>query len=372
MINKYLFVILLLSITAISCNSENKEDQTGRFTDQEVVFTNGANELHGTLTIPAGDGPFPAVLLITGSGLQNRDEEITGFKPFKVIAEKLAQNGIAVLRYDDRGFGKSKGEAKTATTRDFADDAAAGIKFLKSRPEIDKNKVGAFGHSEGGAIVAMLGADPVVAPAFCIMMAGPAVRGDTIINSQLISINRAQGVKEADLATIIDFQNKVYNYVRNYDLEKDSLKLNELHKELIDFQTKAVEYLPESMKKSVKNPAVYGRFLADNALKQLLSPWFKYFISCNPSDWLVKVKVPVLALFGGKDIQVPAALNIPALKESMAKAGNNDCTIELLPDANHLFQKANTGQVEEYSTLKKEFCDKFLDIIADWVKEKTK
>jgi pimeloyl-ACP methyl ester carboxylesterase len=368
--NKAAFLLFLMAFSIISCNSQDKDTTNKKFTEEEVLFRNGRNELHGTLTIPKGEAPFAAVILVTGSGLQNRDEEIFGFKPFKIIAEKLSENGIAVLRYDDRGAGKSRGEARTATTRDFAMDAAEGIKYLKSRKEIDKNKVGILGHSEGGIIAAMLGADENIAPAFCILMAGTSVPGDTIINYQIISMNKAQGVDEKEIPWIIDFQNKIYGYIRKFDLEQDTAMQVELEKVLLDFNMKAIEIIPEKDKKFITDKEKFVQFRTSQSMVQILSPWFKFFISYDPAQDLRKVKVPILAIFGEKDMQVPPGLNVPALKKAVEVSGNNDVSIKILPDANHLFQKAGSGQASEYPTLKKEFVDGFLDLIVDWVKEK--
>lgn len=362
---------IFFTIAVISCYCEEKGGNSAKFSEEEVIFLNGANELHGTLTLPKGVENFPAVILVTGSGLQNRDEDIFGFKIFKIIAEKLSENGIAVLRYDDRGYGKSRGEAKTATTKDFAMDAAAGIKYLKSRKEINKDKVGIFGHSEGGIIAAMLAADAGVSPAFCIMMAGTAVPGDTIINFQIISMNKAQGVDESEIPWIIDFQNRVYNYIKNYDLPTDTAAMKRLEAELLEFNIKAIDLLPDSIRKNVTDKEKYARFRVTQSLGQITSPWFKFFISYDPAEALRQVKAPLLAIFGKKDMQVPPDMNIPALKEAVKVSANKDVTIEVFPDANHLFQKANTGQATEYYLLKKEFCDGFLNLIVKWIKKRT-
>jgi len=297
--------------------------------------------LAGTLTKPKGAGPFPAVLLITGSGAQNRDEELMGHKPFLVLADYLTRRGIAVLRVDDRGTAESTGNFKTATTQDFATDTMAGVRYLLGRPEIDKKRIGLIGHSEGGVIAPMV-AVKMPEVAFIVMLAGSGVSGAQVIEDQVYQGNLLAGISPEAAAQNREFEHKILNIVMSdADPEKKILALAE------------------------GNPA-----LQDNLKRQIpamRSPWYLYFLAYDPRPTLEKVKCPVLALNGSKDSQVSPELNLPAIEAALKKGGNRDATVQLVPGVNHLFQNAKTGAVSEYREIEETMSPKVLETIAAWI-----
>jgi pimeloyl-ACP methyl ester carboxylesterase len=299
--------------------------------------------LAATLTLPPGKGPFPAVVLITGSGPQDRDESLLGHKPFLVLADYLTRHGIAVLRADDRGTAKSTGNFATATTADFAPDTEAGIAYLKTRPEINHHKTGLIGHSEGGIIAPMIAArNPDVA--FIVMMAGSGVPGDEILVAQVQAIAEAsgqshekavkQGAKEREILTLIE-------------TEKDPAALE------------------KELKEKLAGEAPESQIAAQ--IKTLTSPWFRYFIAYDPAIALRKVTCPVLALNGEKDTQVPPQQNLPAIRKAMEQAGNKHFEADELPGLNHLFQTAKTGSPNEYLQIEETISPVVLDKISTWI-----
>jgi uncharacterized protein len=351
---KYLFLFVLLLLSCVAVHSDNN------FADNEVVFYNDTIKLAGTLSIPLGEGPFPGIVLITGSGPQNRDEEVFGFKVFKNIAEFLANNGIAVLRFDDRGVGKSEGDHNSANSQDFADDAIAAFKFLKEQDGINKSKCGFLGHSEGG-IIATLAYKKLSDINFIVFMAATAISGDKIINYQIATINKNAGKTDEEIAEILAVQNLVYEEIRS---DSDFSKAEQA---VIDLTLKQVENMTDEEKEFITDPLQYAEYQAKIAIYSAKSPWFKYFITYDPGPDIETIKCPVLILFGGKDMQVPVSLNQEPMESALMKDGIKNFETYIFPDANHLFQKADTGLANEYSTLEKKFIDVFLKTIADWI-----
>lgn len=329
------------------------------YISEDLVFTNTIDNisLSGTLTLPQGKGIFPVVILISGSGPQNRDEEVMGHKPFLVLADNLTREGIAVLRFDDRGVASSKGDFSKATSEDFARDVEAAINYLKTRKEIDTKHLGLMGHSEGGMIAPMIAAksDDVK---FIILLAGPGVKGRTILNLQTAKISRANGSDEASINSTIDLNNQIFDV-----LEKQ--KDNEIAgKEIKEILIKSMSEIP--LDKQPKQEDIDREI--DQKTKTLTSPWYRYFISCDPSIALEKVKCPVLALNGDKDLQVPSIENLAAIKLALDKAGNKKVTIVELKDKNHLFQTSLTGNISEYSTIEETFSPEVMTIISTFIK----
>ncbi|MEC9488925.1 MAG: alpha/beta hydrolase, partial [Halanaerobium sp.] len=304
----------------------------------EVTYLNEEDDvkLAGTLTVPDGDGPFPAVLLITGSGSQDRDETLLGHKPFKVIADFLTRKGIAVLRADDRGVGGSTGNPATVTTADLARDALAGVAFLKTRLEIAREEIGLIGHSEGGMIAPMVAVESEDV-AFIILLAGPGLPGDEVIMYQVEAIARTGEITEAALEQSLTEQRKILDIVIN--VKDDQEAARKIRTILED----AVNNMSESDREAVIN--AYGSL--DNYYQQtvnsLLLPWYRFFISYDPRPTLSRVKCPVLAINGSKDLQVAAEPNLTAIKEALQEAGNDQVTVKELPGLNHLFQHSETG-----------------------------
>lgn len=297
-------------------------------------------QLAGTLTVPEGAGPFPAVLLITGSGQQDRDETVFGHKPFLVLADALTRRGVAVLRVDDRGVGGSTGSPATATSADFAVDAGASFAFLEARPDIDPERVGLIGHSEGGTIAPLVAqADPRAA--FIVMIAGPAVSGGDLLVEQSRATLQASGAAPAALEGTVALQGRVMAAVA-------------AHAESAEAVTGAVNpILAEAGLSEAQRQA---------SAAQLSAPWTRWFIAHDPQPSLAALHIPVLAVYGGKDTQVPARVNADALRTVLPSA-----EIVVLPNLNHLMQPAGTGLVAEYQTIETTFDPAALTAIVDWV-----
>ena len=330
---------------------------------EEVVFENkSANiNLAGTLSLPTKEGVFPAVILISGSGAQNRDEELLGHKPFLVIADYLTKNGIAVLRFDDRGTAMSKGNYVTATTLDFATDVEAAVLYLQTRNEIDQKKIGLIGHSEGGMIA------PIVASksknvSFIILLAGTGIPGDELLLLQQELIGRASGISENDLTKIKLSNSEIFNIVNK------ATNPDQMRKDITDQINKSIKSDPES---KIPEGISESDFI-DIQVSQLLSPWMQFFIKYNPALALEKVKCPVLALNGDKDMQVPSKVNLDAINNALVKGGNKKVTSKELPNLNHLFQECKTGAPQEYSEIEQTFSPLALTEIVNWIQIQTK
>ncbi len=354
------------SLTPGALTADPPDDTTAPpYRSEEVTFKNGDGVLAGTLTLPEGTGPHPAVVLVTGSGPQNRDEEIFGFKPFKIIADHLTRAGIAVLRYDDRGVGGSTGASPDQTTNDFAADAITAVSTLADRPDIDAARIGILGHSEGG-IVAPIAATKSDRVSFIVLLAGTAWPGDTIIMSQIETLMRAGGADSTTIVRTLTTQRMLYVALRtNTGWDDVRTRMRE------DMLTN-LDSMPAEARAMITNvdSTVDGRI--EMQLSSTRTGWFRHFIDFDPATVLRAVRVPVLALFGEKDVQVPAKMNMQRMKEAFKKGGVRDFTIKVIPSANHLFQVAEKGTVDEYATLPKRFAPGVLETISGWILEKTK
>jgi pimeloyl-ACP methyl ester carboxylesterase len=312
------------------------------YRSEEVVIptpTPGV-QLAGTLTVPEGAGPFPAVLLITGSGQQDRDETVFDHKPFLVLADALTRRGVAVLRVDDRGVGGSTGPVATATSADFAVDAGAAFAFLGGRPEIARERIGLIGHSEGGTIAPLVAeAHPNVA--FIVMIAGPAVSGEDLLVEQSRAIQQASGLPPAVIEGNVATQARVMRAVAE-------------HADSAEATVAAVT--------PILTEAGLPVAQAEAGAAQLGAPWIRWFVAHDPQPSLRGLHIPVLAIYGGKDVQVPAEQNATALRAVMPSA-----EIVVLPNLNHLMQPAGTGLVTEYRTIETTLDPEALKTIVDWV-----
>ena len=320
---------------------------------EEVTFENGEVTLAGTLTLPTGDGPFPAAILVSGSGPQDRNEEIFEHKPFMVLADHLTRAGIAVLRYDDRGVGQSTGNFDPATSEDFMGDALAAVRFLEEDARFHKNKIGIIGHSEGGMIAPMAAARSKKV-AFIVLMAGTGVPGDQILVRQLGLISEAAGAPAETVAAIQAEQKKALELVV---ADADPETVRDQARKLVLSQIGDLEN--EGMEAAV-----------DQMVDRLQSPWFRFFLAYDPRQDFRTLKIPVLALGGEKDLQVDPKQNLPEIEKALQEAKNNDFTIVELPSLNHLFQKAESGLVQEYYTLTETVNPAALDTIRDWIVER--
>ena len=353
------------ALTPGALTQEEPDDTTAPpYRSEEVTFKNGDGVLAGTLTLPDGKGPHPAVVLVTGSGAQNRDEEIFGFKPFKIIADHLTRAGIAVLRYDDRGVGGSTGASPDQTTNDFAADALAAVTTLADRPDIDAGRIGILGHSEGGIVAPIAAMMPQVS--FIVMLAGPAWPGDTIVMSQIETLMRAAGADSATITRTLATQRLLYRALRtNTGWDEVRARMHE------DMRTN-LDSMPAEARAMITNVDSTVDARIEMQLSSTRTGWFRHFIDFDPFGVLRALRVPVLALFGEKDVQVPAKMNMQRMKEAFKSGGVRDFTIKVIPSANHLFQVADKGTVDEYATLPKRFAPGVLETISGWILEKTK
>jgi pimeloyl-ACP methyl ester carboxylesterase len=326
----------------------------------EISYQNktGGVTLAGTLTEPEGPGPFPALILISGSGAQDRDETIFEHKPFLVLADTLTRRGIAVLRLDDRGVGGSTGSTSSSTSDDFAGDVLAGMAFLRTRSELDPRRIGLMGHSEGGIIAPMVAArSPDVA--FIVLMAGTGLPGEEILYLQGRAILKAMGADEKALKQQLDLQKRLFEIVKTEKDEKTA------ETRMRDVAKAAVDSLPEDQRKALGN----ANALIAAQLKMVRSPWFRYFLTYDPRPTLTKVHCPVLALIGEKDLQVPPRENLSQIESTLKTAGNNRVTVKELPGLNHLFQTCKTGAPSEYAQIEQTIDPGALAVIADWISQ---
>jgi fermentation-respiration switch protein FrsA (DUF1100 family) len=332
------------------------------YKSEDVKFENKTDSvtLAGTLTFPEAGSNFPAVVLITGSGPQNRNEELLGHKPFLIISDYLTRNGFAVLRFDDRGTAESTGDFAKATSKDFAKDVLGAIDYLKGRSEINHSKIGLIGHSEGGLIAPMVSVQSKDV-AFIVLMAGPGLSGDSILILQSKLIQKAEGTPEEEIQKALKEQREIYSMiVKSNDNEGLKIQLREkLNAEYVAMSAEEKSKLGE--------PEVY----LNMQIKTLTSPWFEYFLKYNPLPMLEKVKCPVLAINGEKDLQVPPKQDLSAIESALKMGGNKNFETKMLPGLNHLFQTSATGAVSEYGAIEETISPLALETILNWLKKIT-
>jgi pimeloyl-ACP methyl ester carboxylesterase len=359
-----------LALEKVAKAKETRRPQTPKkpypYDEIEVAYENkkGGVKLAGTLTVPRSGGPFPAVLLITGSGPQDRDETIFGHKPFLVLADYLSRRGIAVLRVDDRGVGGSTGKTSESTSADFAGDVHAGVEFLKGRKEINASQIGLIGHSEGG-IIAPLVASRSKDVAFIVLLAGTGLPGDEILYLQGAAILKANGADAEMLAKQKAIQTRMFAIVRE---EKDRAAAEKKLRAALD------EIVSKMSKEEKKQglESLGGPSAMEGQVQMVLTPWFRHFLDYDPRPALRKVSCPVLALNGEKDVQVPAEVNLKAIAAALKEAGNKDVTTVQLPNLNHLFQTCKTGSVTEYAAIEETLAPVALETIANWITKRTR
>ena len=329
---------------------------------EDVVFENKSAKINlaGTLSLPKKDGQFPVVVLITGSGPQNRDEELLGHKPFLVLADHLTKNGIGVLRFDDRGVAQSKGDFKTATSADFATDVEAAVNYLMTRNNVDKKHIGLVGHSEGGAIAPMVAAKSKDVN-FIVLLAGTGISGDKLLLLQKELIERAMGASDADI------QKGQKINAGAFEIIKKAQSTEGGKQGLSDYFKKMLAENP-----NLKPKEMSVETFLETQIAPFASPWMQYFIKYDPSLILKNVKCPVLALNGSKDLQVPSKVNLAAIKNGLEKSGNKNVTIKELPNLNHLFQECTTGSPEEYAKIEQTFSPMALNEVSNWILKQVK
>lgn len=333
---------------------------------EEVTFENSVDDvtLAGTFTRPKTGGPHPAVVLISGSGPQDRDEAIMGHRPFAVLADHLTREKIAVLRFDDRGVGKSTGKFVDATHDDFVADVLAAVDWLKARPNVDGKRIGLVGHSEGGVFAPLAAVKQPDDIAFIVLMAGVGVPMNQLMVRQGQDVGRAMGMSEELLAQGAKLQKEMFRLINSdlYDTNKDELK-----RILHDNSQRYYAELTEEQRQTLGvNDA-----LIEAQIKMMETPWFLEFMRYDPEPILTQIRCPVLAINGEKDMQVAADENLSGIRKALEAGGNRDVHVVELPGLNHLFQTCTTGAIAEYSRIEETFAPIALKTISDWIRQHT-
>ncbi len=329
------------------------------YDEEEVKYSNLTADvtLAGTLTLPSSGKPSPAVLLIAGSGPNDRNETVFGHKPFLVLADHLTKQGFAVLRVDKRGVGQSTGNYDVSTSEDFAADVLTGVEYLKTRKEVDAEQIGLIGHSEGGLIA------PVIAVksndvAFIVLMAGAGVTGEATLYAQEALISRAMGVTEEQISHQLDLQKQVLSVIKN---ESDLEKAEKLLREIV---AKQLANLPKEEQQTSADAM-------EAQIKRCNSKWFRYFLTYDPITSLKHLKIPVLVINGELDSQVPPKQNLPVIAKILEEAGNRNYRIIEFPKLNHLFQTCESGSILEYGKIEETIAPVVLDALSGWILEIT-
>lgn len=316
----------------------------------EVRFENGDISLAGTLVVPEGEGPFPAVVFTSGSGSQDRNETIVGHKPFLVLSDAFALAGVASLRFDDRGVGGSTGDPTGATTADLATDTAAAVRFLAADNRFDS--IGIVGHSEGGVIGPMV-ANDLAEVGSVVLLAGPGLPGLEVLLRQTEDLMRAEGAPEADITWQLAWRREIM------EVSASSASSEEAAAAIREIVSAALEDRPAGVSETIDVS------MADQFVTAFTDPWMRFFLAYDPAPALEDLDIPALALIGSLDLQVSAEKNIPALEAALA--GNDDATVSELEGLNHLFQSAETGAVSEYARIEETFSPETIDLITSWI-----
>jgi pimeloyl-ACP methyl ester carboxylesterase len=334
---------LLALVFAVSLVCQGQEESVTYANPDAAGVT-----LAGTLTKPASGGPFPAILLIAGPGPMDRDETIAGHKPFQVLADYLTRQGLAVLRVDKRGVGKSTGQFEQATTQDFASDAEAGVRYLMTRSDVDSKRIGLLGHGEGGLVAPMV-AVKMPQIAFLVLIGAPGVNGEQILLEQTERSEKAAHIPEEQISADKEIGSMLYKMVREGKTPAQlSATLNSLPE---DERVFAAHWQPQ--------------------VQRMNSPWLHWFLSYDPAKVLQQVKCPALAIDGEKDMQLNPERNLNAIKAALARGGNHDVTVHLFPGLNYLLQPAKTGLGWEYETIKETIAPDALNLIGNWIAQHT-
>ncbi|MBN1434609.1 alpha/beta hydrolase [Candidatus Fermentibacterales bacterium] len=333
------------------------------YASRDVIIEGAGFQLAGTLTLPEGAGPFPGVILLTGSGAQNRDEAVFGFRVFGVLADHLTRSGVAVLRCDDRGVGGSTGGGVPVTDSLFAADASLMLDYMLADSSIASGKVGVLGHSEGSNTAFMLAAERPEDVAFVVSMAGPSISGYDVLLSQIAKLSELAGLSEEQTAERLESQRAIMDMVLGgQDLSGlDSLFRTQMMQELQDLPPEQIEALGEDLDDYIDSAV-------EQSIAEISSPWFLRFLSRDPALDISRVACPVLALYGSLDCQVTIDANAGPME--LALTGNPDHAVIVVEGANHLFQEAVAGSVEEYAALESHFIRGFPETICQWIAER--
>lgn len=323
--------------------------------EEEVVFNNKEAKvsLAGTLTLPNKNGKFPVVILISGSGPQDRDESFMGHKPFLVLSDHLTKQGIGVLRFDDRGHGKSTGDFGNATTEDFSKDVLSAITYLKTRKDIDAKKIGLIGHSEGG-IIASLVANNSKDVAFMVLLASTGISGTEL------SVMQSKTLRQFPVKDELAYEKNTRKAITIVTSNKSN---TEIKRELTTHYNNFIRPILTSL----NVPEEKINLFIKSQLKTSLKPWSRYFLQYNPADEIEKLKIPVLSLNGSKDTQVNAKINQEGIRKALIKGGNKAYKIVELENLNHFFQECETGKMNEYRKIEQTISPKVLELVSSWV-----
>lgn len=336
------------------------------YKSENVLYSNENNSIRygATITMPFGEGPFPAVVLITGSGQQNRDEEIAEHKPFAVIADFLTRNGFAVLRVDDRGMGQTTGDVFSATTLDFANDINTALNYLLSRNEIDKGRLGLIGHSEGGMIAPMLASKRKDISAI-VLLAAPGRNNMDLLIEQNEAIQKANGIPETYVKEYIDLYSSLLLLIRNTtDMKITRNAITDTVDSWLKKTSKDIIIATTGINDDQKRIRYIDGMVAVSG-----SPWFQYFLRYNPQDYLEKLRCNVFALNGKKDIQIISKSNLSGIGEALKRSEAKHYKIKEYEELNHLFQKCKACTINEYGVLEETFSVEALNDISIWLKE---
>jgi len=355
-------VVLKRLKQSIKINRPQEPQRPYPYIEEEVTYKNkeAGIQLAGTLTLPGSEGPFPAVILISGSGTQDRDETILNHKPFLVLSDYLTRLGIAVLRVDDRGIGGSTGGSPNDTSEDFAGDVLSGLEFLKNRKEIDLNQIGLIGHSEGGIIAPMVAAENTEI-AFIVLLGGTGLSGEEVIYLQAEMLSRVNGASDELVELGRKLQEKLFNILR---VEKDNILAEKKIRETIE---NVLVNLTISEKQSLN----FTENNIESQIKIMLSPWYRNFLFYNPRIALSKLSCPVLAIIGEKDLQVAAEENLKSIEEALKEGNNKDYKVIEIPNLNHLLQTAVTGSPSEYGKIEETISPEVLQLVGKWILQKS-
>jgi uncharacterized protein len=377
-----LFTLIFLGVGVLEAQRPQDPERPYPYLEERLFFDNpraAGVRLAATLTLPEVGGPFPAVVLVSGSGDQDRDYSVAGHKPFLVIADYLTQRGFAVLRYDDRGAFQSTGDFDAATTEDLASDARAAVEYLEHRSEIDPAQIGIVGHSEGGLIAPIVAAQsPAVA--FIVLLAGLGVSGEEINHLQQALFLASLGANEASIAYDRIRNERYYAVIKEEpDDRLAAPRLLQVWNDGMDgkflpegFSDEELEpILSELATLTDENKAQLTRTAFEPLLKRLLSPWFRFLLTYDPRLILRQVEVPVLAMNGEKDVLVPAQENLAEIEVALIEGDNSDFSIVQLADLNHFFQTAETGARNEYASIEETFAPVALKVLGDWLVDQT-
>ena len=332
------------------------------YDEEEVSYRNEKDnvKIAGTLTWPRGGGKYPAVLLITGSGSQDRNETVAGHHPFLVLADHLTRNGIAVLRVDDRGVGGTDMGSLSVTSENYAEDVLAGVNYLKQRKEIDPKMIGLIGHSEGGMIAPMVAARSKDV-SFIVLLAGLGQRGEDVIYAQTQLIQKAQGTPDDTTRHTIALARKINSIVK---AETDEKRIEQrIVEEIAAYEATLVDSQKELFKPAAASVKSF--------MPIYKTPWYRFFITFDPQPVLKNVRVPVLALNGEHDLQVPAKENLDLIGAGLKAGGNADVTLKAFPALNHLFQTSKTGLLSEYAQIEETISPEVLKTVSDWILRRT-